>query len=96
LTPTSKGVEPSWTTQARRYWKNEAAKDGATEKWTAEDLANMKRGKAPRRKNLKTGEEESMELHHTPKPQRDGGKEFIEAWPEDHAAMDPQRRLKKR
>jgi len=96
LSPTPKGVEPSWTTQARRHWKNEAAKEGAAERWSPENLERMKKGLAPQKKDRLTGEAQSRELHHTPKPRRDGGKEFIEVWPEEHAAIDDFRRLKKR
>jgi hypothetical protein len=96
LAPTSKRVEPSWTTQHRRYWKNEAAQERAVEQWGAENVERMKQGKAPQRFNAKTGEMESRELHHTPKPRREGGKEFMEVWPDEHARIDPYRRLKKR
>jgi hypothetical protein len=54
----------------------------------------MKKGLAEQRINPTTAELESKELHH-PIPQRQGGKEFIEVWPEEHARIDPCRRLKK-
>lgn len=56
----------------------------------------MKKGLAPQKKNLKTGEWESKELHHDPIPKREGGKEVIDLWPDEHAKVDPYRRLKKR
>ncbi len=87
IIPTPKSRIPSWTTQARRTWKNEAAKEGAEQKWLPEDLERMKRGRPPRRKNLETGEWESMELHHHPVPRRDGGTEVIMVWPEEHAIV---------
>lgn len=96
LAPTSKGTDPAWPTQQRRYWKNESEKEGATEKWGAENVDRMKRGLAPQEMNRKTGELESRELHHSPVPRRDGGKEFIAVRPEEHAELDPYRRLKKR
>ncbi len=96
LQPTRMSRIPSWTTQARRTWKNEAAKKGAAKKWKPEYLERMKRGRPPRRKNRKTGEWESMELHHHPVPRRDGGTEVIMVWPEEHARIDFYRRLKKR
>ncbi len=55
----------------------------------------MRQGLAPQRINPKTGKWESKELHHTPTPQRDGGTRFKEMWPEEHAAEDFYRRLKK-
>lgn len=96
LAPTSKGVEPSWTTQARRYWKNEGSKEGAIDAWDSENVERMRKGLAPQRQNPDTGEWESRELHHTPVPRRDTGKEFIELWPVEHAEVDKYRRLKKR
>jgi len=95
LAPTSKGNDPVWETQRARYWKNETAKEGASEKWSAENYDRMKDGRAPQRQNPNTGELESRELHHAPTPQREGGREFIEVWPEEHARIDPCRRLKK-
>jgi hypothetical protein len=92
---TTKGRVPAWKTIAQRHWKNESMKEGALEKWNAENVARLKRGAAPQRKNPKTGELESMELHHHPVPQRHGGTDFIEVWPEEHAKIDPFRRLKK-
>jgi hypothetical protein len=47
LTPTPKGVEPSWITQARRYWKNESSTEEAIRKWGAENVERMKKGQAP-------------------------------------------------
>jgi hypothetical protein len=52
----------------------------------------MEKGLAPQNKN-DLGELESMELHHIP-PQKDGGLfDFIEVWPEEHAEIDPHRKL---
>jgi|GEM_PF-937513 len=94
--PTPKGVEPAWTTRYQRHWKARASGKDAIEEWGAENVERMKRGRAPQRRNRETGELESMELHHHPVPRRHGGNEFIEVWPEEHARMDPYRRLKKR
>jgi hypothetical protein len=95
LAPTSKGTAPAWSTQKVRTWKNEAAKEGAVEKWGAENVERMKKGLAPQREHENTGKWESKEFHH-PQPQREGGKEVIDLWPEDHARVDYYRRLKKR
>ena len=55
----------------------------------------MKKDLAPQRFNSETGKMESKELHHTP-PQRDGGLfDFVEVWPEEHAKMDPNRKIGK-
>lgn len=49
----------------------------------------MKKGLAPQRFNPNTGKIESMELHHTPIPQRNGGLfDFIKVWPDEHKAID--------
>jgi hypothetical protein len=95
LAPTPRGVEPAWSTQSKRYWKNRAAEEGAADQWGAESVGRMKKGQAPQRPNPKTGGPESRELHHTPIPRREGGKDFTDLWPNEHAAVDPHRRLKK-
>jgi RHS repeat-associated protein len=87
----TKGGEPSWSTVRSRYWKNEAASGEAAEKWGAENVGRMKRGRAPQRYNADKGDTESMELSHEPLPMRDGGKDVVPRWPQDHAAVDPYR-----
>jgi RHS repeat-associated protein len=88
--PTKRG-EPSWTTVQNRYWKNEAAGPGASEKWGAENISRMKRGRAPQRYNPDKDGMESMELSHEPVARRDGGRDLVPRWPQDHAAVDPYR-----
>jgi len=95
LSPTSKGKAPTWSTQRRRYWRNEAEKEGAEKKWGAENVERMKKGLAPQRENPHTGKMESKDCHHEPIPQREGGKVFTDLWPDEHAEKDPHRRLKK-
>jgi hypothetical protein len=90
-TPTSSG-DPSWTTVRNRYWKNEAAKAGAAEKWGADNVARMQKGRAPQRYNPDKGGMESMDLSHEPIPARDGGRAVVPWWPQDHAAVDPFRK----
>lgn len=49
----------------------------------------MKNGFAPQRLNPKSGIMESMELHHHPVPQRNGGLfEFRKVWPDEHKEID--------
>lgn len=43
----------------------------------------------PQRYNRDKGGLESMELSHEPIPYRDGGKNVIPRWPQDHANVDP-------
>jgi filamentous hemagglutinin len=90
--PTAKGNEPAWNTVKSRYWKNEAAKPDAVDKYGAENAERMKKGNAPQRYNPDKGGMESMELSHEPIPKRDGGKEFVPRWPQEHAEVDPYRR----
>ncbi len=90
LTP--KGKAPSWSTVRARTWKNEAAGAEAAEKYGAENLERMAKGRAPQRYNADKGGVESMELSHEPIPARDGGTDFVPRWPQDHAAVDPFRR----
>lgn len=52
----------------------------------------MRKGGAPQRYNADKGGMESMELSHEPVPARNGGKDFVPRWPQDHAAVDPFRR----
>ncbi len=89
---TAKGNFPSWSTIRARFWKNESAKDGASERYSAENLERMRRGSAPQRYNQDKGDLESMELSHEPIPARDGGTKFVPRWPQDHAEIDPFRR----
>jgi len=88
---TAKGNVPSWDTVRARYWKNEALNNSG--KYSAENLALMRKGGAPQRVNPTTKEMESKELHHDP-PQRDGGLFDVEqVWPDEHAAQDPFRNV---
>lgn len=58
-----------------------------------DQIPRMEKGLAPQRKNKITGQWESKELHHMP-PQREGGLfDFIELWPDEHAAVDNLRRI---
>ncbi|MDA8235192.1 MAG: hypothetical protein M0Z31_10405 [Clostridia bacterium] len=87
--PTAKGTEPSWSTVRQRFWKNEPASEGAAEKYGAENVDRMRKGLAPQRYNPDKGGMESMELSHEPVPARDGGRDFVPRWPQDHAKVDP-------
>jgi filamentous hemagglutinin len=90
--PTARGTAPSWSTVRSRFWRNEAAAEGAAERYGAENLERMSRGRAPQRFNPDKGGMESMELSHEPVPAREGGRDFVPRWPQDHAAVDPHRR----
>ncbi len=99
------GTTPSWNTVRARYWKNEAESFKANPanpkysdpiKYTPENIKRMEQGLAPQRKNMETGQIESVELHHTPIPQREGGLfDFQELWPEEHSFLDSQRKIGK-
>ncbi len=89
---TTKGNQPSWTTVRTRFWKNESTMPSAANKYGAENVERMAKGRAPQRYNADKGGIESMELSHEPIPFRGGGKDFIPRWPQDHAAVDPFRR----
>jgi len=81
--------------QRKRDWKRLATDPNSV--LTEEDRAQVKaRGwRGPQRPNKDTGEIETMELSHEPVPRREGGTEVFPRWPEDHAAVDPFRRLPK-
>ena len=89
-TLTKAGNEPAWSTVRGRFWKNEAA-NPQVGTWNADNLARMEQGLAPQRYNFDKGGLESMELSHEPIPYRDGGKNVVPRWPQDHAAVDPYR-----
>ncbi len=89
---TARGNAPAWSTIRGRFWKNEVASPNAVEKYGAENVERMRRGLAPQRYNADKGAMESMELSHEPIPLRDGGRQFVPRWPQDHAAVDPFRR----
>lgn len=90
---TAAGKVPSWSTVRSRYWKNEAISNPST--YSKRNLSRLEQGLAPQRINPRTGQIESMELNHTP-PQRDGGLFDVEKlWPDEHAAVDPFRKVKK-
>lgn len=79
----------SWTTQRRAFWKAESGSEGSTERWGGEEnVRRMNRGLAPQI------EGRSVELHHTPVPQRQGGTQVTPVTPEQHARVDPFRKVK--
>lgn len=90
--PTSAGNSPASSTVRARYWKNVAADAKLASQWDDANIARMQQGRAPRRFNPDKGGMESMELSHEPIPFRDGGRSFVQRWPQDHAAVDPFRR----
>lgn len=90
---TATGEVPKWNTVRGRYWKNRAYNQ--SEKYTPRQIKRMRRGFAPQRRNPTTRQIESKELHHIP-AQRDGGLfDVVEVWPDEHAAIDQYRKLRK-
>lgn len=81
--------------QRRAAWKElvDDPDSPLTEAQRAEIRARGHRG--PQRVN-EFGELETMELSHEPIPLREGGTEVVPRWPDEHAAIDPHRQLKKR
>ncbi|MDX2065565.1 MAG: hypothetical protein SFX74_07480, partial [Fimbriimonadaceae bacterium] len=91
---TRAGNIPKWPSVRMRHWKNRAhyAKPG---EFTDENIARMKRGRAPLVQDKQTGEVGPLELHHHIVPQRSGGLfDFIEVTPSQHAKIDAMRHLK--
>gem|GEM_PF-5512860 len=88
---TAAGKEPSWSTVRSRYWKNEA--NANPYDWSADNLARMKNGLAP-----KDSEGYPFELHHID-PVWNGGRNVIENLQaltrRMHAAVDRYRKLGK-
>jgi RHS repeat-associated protein len=88
---TAAGDVPSWSAVRERIWKNEAFFNASN--YSVNDLSRMRGGLAPQQLNPRTGQLESMELHHWP-PQRAGGLFDVEkVWPNRHARIDPFRQL---
>jgi hypothetical protein len=86
---------PAWTdADRRREWRRlvDDPNSGLTADERAEIIERGYRG--PTRRNPYTGEMETMELSHEPIPRREGGTDVVPAWPDDHAARDPDRKLK--
>lgn len=86
---TKAGNSPAWSTVRSRFWKNSAADSKTAGQWDGGNLARMQGGRAPQRFNPDKGGMESMELSHEPIPFRNGGRDFVPRWPQDHAAVDP-------
>ena len=82
-------------TERRAEWKRlvEDPNSGLTEEQRAQIKARGYRG--PQRTD-KYGETETMELSHEPVPRRDGGTKVVPLWPDEHAARDRYRQLRKR
>lgn len=91
---TVEGNVPKWNTVRQRYWKNReewAKSNPGKHDYTSRDMERMKEGLAPQKYSHEKGAWESKELHHDP-AQRDGGLfDFVEVWPEEHAAIDSYR-----
>lgn len=87
--PTSRSATPSWSTVRSRFWSSEGAKPGAAARYGGSDnVERMLAGKPPQRYSSAKGGMEKMELSHEPIPLRDGGRDFVPRWPQDHAAVD--------
>ncbi|GLW90304.1 hypothetical protein Aglo03_11200 [Actinokineospora globicatena] len=89
---TAAGNDPAWSTVRSRFWKNTAEHPQASKQWSDADLSRMRSGKPPTRYNADKGGMESMELSHEPIPMRDGGRDVVPRWPQDHARVDPFRK----
>jgi RHS repeat-associated protein len=92
-----------WKTARQNFWKQEAANNQTTRKYSQRNLNRMSEGKAPKMTvevtNRSTGitsiKDYSLELHHTIIPQRVGGTSVHNAsnltivTPWQHEAIDP-------
>jgi hypothetical protein len=89
-----RSTAPEWTdADRRREWRRLA--DDPNSPLTPDQRREIReRGRGPTRTNPFTGETETMELSHEPIPRREGGTDVVPRWPDDHAAIDPDRKLK--
>lgn len=77
---TSDGNEPSASTVRTRYWKNVAATSGASV-FGADNVERMASGRAPQRRNHRTGRTESMQLPSVTFADTDGATP-VPSWPD--------------
>ncbi|MFW6118700.1 MAG: RHS repeat-associated core domain-containing protein [Planctomycetota bacterium] len=83
----------TWGKAREVYWRQEAEKH--PEAWSQGNLARMQRNKAPQQVKPRTGQVESMHLHHKTLPQRSGlPRSMIDQkfnlepmWPSEHQAI---------
>ena len=92
---TKTGRKPAWNTVRSRYWKNEAFY--RPEKYAAEYLPRMRKGRAPLVQNSRNGRYYPMELHHkTPRhlggSNKYGNLEQLPPW--EHANKDRHRKFR--
>jgi hypothetical protein len=82
----------SWTTQQRTFWRVESATKEAAQRWGGENLDRIRTGRAPQYADV-NGRTHSVELDHTPVPQRAGGTRVEPKTREQHARDDPYRKV---
>lgn len=66
----------------------------AVGEYGAENVERMEKGLAPQKHNPlnpRNAGMESMELSHEPIPRREGGRDVVERWPQEHERIDPYR-----
>ena len=91
--PNAPKVDNAWTDAMRR--RTACDSGGLSSPLTpAERQEVIERGyRGPQRINPWTGQIETMELSHEPVPRRDSSTNVVPRWPDDHAAVDPNRKL---
>ncbi len=94
--PMPDGSPPSWKTVQSRYWKNRYELSKASDEFTPRQLAEMRKGNAPRDFNPRTKQWERRELHHVD-PQRhspdNSPANIRELRPDWHGEVDPFRQV---
>lgn len=80
------------STYRGRHWRERSKSVEAALRFGSENIDRMKKGLAPRRLNPRAPKGiESMVLAHIGERYADGGRRYIELWPEEHASIDAQR-----
>ncbi|MBI4493717.1 MAG: hypothetical protein HY690_13075, partial [Chloroflexi bacterium] len=86
----------AWDVARARYWRETAQRPYMDLKYGAPNVVRMRRGLAPQMPNPRTGQAESLELHHLI-PRRLGGsndrRNLIELFADEHERLDLYRRL---
>jgi len=80
--------------QRRAEWRRLAEDPNSPLTTEQREIVRERGWRGPQQINPRTGEMETMELSHEPIPLRNGGTKVVPRWPDDHAAVDPNRHVK--
>lgn len=85
----------SWSAQRRTFWRAEAQRPDAAERYGQDNHDRMTRGQAPQYPDMH-GRMRSAELHHEPKARREAGIKVVPVTPDQHERIDPHRQVRRK